>query len=258
MTQRSTSFLKTDALRLNALLERLGVNVEEQKRLCITQSILRAYCEPHRIYHNASHIIDMLELFDTEWFQRESLLHLAQNSLVRDELEAAIWWHDAVYQVAIPEPGLSNERASAYWAYAALMQGGAHLSTATAVRDFVLATDHHASVFSPDRAAFLSPERIALLTDLDLAILGADEYRFPFYELHISAEYGHVPYLDYLNGRAYFLQNFLDSRDYIYQTPQFRARYEYRAQDNVKGLIAQLKSHSEELERHGNRPNENT
>jgi predicted metal-dependent HD superfamily phosphohydrolase len=243
MTTRATSFLKTDAVRFNALLERLGIRqLDERKR--VQRAVMRAYSEPQRVYHNAAHIMDMLELFDTEWFQKGSLLHVAQNRRTRDRLEAAVWWHDAVYQLAVQRPGLSNERASACWAYTELMTNGASSNTALIVHALVLATEHNISSCVPEAQ---------WIVDLDLAILGADEYHFPLYEAHVAAEYGHVPYPEYLGGRAYFLQNFLDSRDYIYQTELFRDRYEERAQDNVKGLIEQLKSHLKEIERHGDK-----
>jgi len=243
MTERATSFLKTHSLRFKSLLERLGVR-DESERTRISRAVLRAYSEPQRVYHNAAHIMYMLDMFDEGWFQRGSLMDRRPNQRARDELEAAIWWHDAVYQVAVQQPGLSNERASACWAYTELMQHGGSSSTALLVHRLVLATDHSVQTCAPSAQ---------WIVDLDLAILGADEYNFPLYEAHVAAEYGHVPYPDYLGGRAYFLQEFLDSRDYIYTTDLFRDRYENQAQENVKGLIAQLKSHLKEVQSHDDR-----
>ncbi len=241
MTGQSTSFLKSHAVRLDDVLHRLGIS-RAANRKRIVQGINRAYGEPHRVYHNAAHIMDMLDLFDEDWFQDASELKFLHNQYVRDTLEAAIWWHDAVYQLAVQKPGIGNEAASAAWAFTELMQGGTGMQIPYTVHDLVLATDH----VHPATATWAP-----WIIDLDLAILGADEYHFPLYEAHIAAEYSHVPYLDYLGGRAYFLRIFLESRDYIYHTAPFRDRYEERAQDNVKGLIAQLKSHLKEIERHG-------
>jgi predicted metal-dependent HD superfamily phosphohydrolase len=240
MSAIPTSFTDEHRTRFLELLRRTGVGNNQ----AVWDDIARAYSEPQRCYHNAGHIVELLQIFDTDWFQRSALLHLPRNLRLRGELELAIWWHDAVYQTAIQDPGLSNEEASACWAYTVLMRYGASSNTALSVYALVLATSHTQTVIEP---------MAQLIVDLDLAILGSDEYRFPLYEAEISAEYGHVFYPDYLRGRANFLEQFLQSRDYIYQTPQFRERYESQAQDNIKGLIVELRSHLKELESYGDK-----
>src|SRR5688572_5611734 len=85
------------------------------------------YTEPHRAYHDLSHILDCLG-------------HAAR---VRAQLnhphcvELALWFHDAIYE---PRAG-DNEERSAQLAIAAL-QGAATAEVLRRVEELILATRH--------------------------------------------------------------------------------------------------------------------
>jgi predicted metal-dependent HD superfamily phosphohydrolase len=88
-----------------------------------------AYAEPGRAYHIAEHIREcLLELDLTR--------DLAEHP---DQVEAALWFHDAVYA-----PGASdNEEQSAELARSTLLAGGAPPEAADRVAALVLATSPH-------------------------------------------------------------------------------------------------------------------
>ena len=102
-------------------------------------------------------------------------------------------------------------------------------STALA-HDLVLVTRHDGEPKTPDEA---------LLSDIDLAILGAGPKRFDEYETQVRAEYRHVPTALYRPGRRKVLNGFLE-RPRIYHTEWFRERYEAQARRNLERSLARL------------------
>ena len=145
-----------------------------------------------------------------------------------DELEVAIWFHDAVYIPGRPD----NEEASAALAEHALSAGGVATSVCERVRSLVLATRHTAVAHGNDAR---------LLADIDLAILGADPYRFGIYDRAIRREFHTLSDAEYAAGRAAVLRGFL-ARTSIYHTDPFRERYEATARANITAALAALDS----------------
>lgn len=68
----------------------------------VYSSLESAYSEPHRHYHTGAHIDDCLE-------QLDSAPHIAN---FPEEVELALWFHDAVYKPLSSK----NELKSAEWA----------------------------------------------------------------------------------------------------------------------------------------------
>ena len=175
-----------------------------------------AYAEPARAYHTADHIRDCLAQFDLS-------RHTAQRS---DEVEAAIWFHDAVYV-----PGASdNEVRSARLAQTTLADARAPLEIAHRIAGLVLATQHLVIPSQPDPA---------LLCDIDLSILGRTPEIFDEFERRIRQEYAWVPEPVYRGARAEILAGFLRRRS-IYQTDFFRDRYEAPARANLDRILKEL------------------
>jgi predicted metal-dependent HD superfamily phosphohydrolase len=79
----------------------------------------------------------------------------------------------------------------------------------------------------------------ALITDIDLAILGAPESRFDEYEAQIRREYSWVPEPLFRNTRARLLSGWLD-RPAIYVTEHFRERLEVPARRNLRRSLSRL------------------
>lgn len=144
-----------------------------------------------------------------------------------DSLEAALWFHDAVYV-----PGRAdNEARSADLAREILAAGGVDERRQAVIARLVLATGHAAAAEGGD-------ER--LIADVDLSILGADPARFDAYERDVRREYAAVPATIFRARRAELLQGFLD-RPQIYGTEPLRERYEAVARRNLARSIAVLR-----------------
>ena len=175
-----------------------------------------AYAEPGRAYHTAEHIRDCLAQLD---LSRD----LAQYP---DEVEAALWFHDAVYR---PEAS-DNEDQSAELVRAALSMGAVPREVVDRTAALVLATRHAGVPNSPDEQ---------LICDIDLSILGREPGIFDAFERQIRREYAWVPEPMYRRERSAVLSGFLRRRS-IYQTDQFRQRYEALARANLERLIEKL------------------
>lgn len=178
--------------------------------------LLRRYAEPHRKYHTMQHLDECFSNFD----------HVRSEAEHEAEIEFALWFHDAFYDVRSHD----NELKSADWAHAELLHAGGARDSADRVHALVMATCHNATPVTQDSK---------ILVDVDLSILGAATARFDEYENQIRAEYAWVPEPVYRSKRASILQAFLD-RDSIYNTPYFRSHCEGRARENLKRSISQL------------------
>jgi predicted metal-dependent HD superfamily phosphohydrolase len=205
------------ANRWRALCQRMGLRGDVDAPFT---RIVAAYEEPTRPYHNLRHIAECLGEF------------AAVHSQARDPdaIEAAIWFHDAIYDATRPD----NEGKSADLAADVLRQLGADESRIGTIRELILATRHKTPPVDPDQQ---------LLTDIDLAILGQPAAAFNAYERAIRQEYSYVPDAQFVAGRAAILKAFL-ARDVIYTTNYFRAKYDQAARENVKRSIARLSGNS--------------
>jgi len=176
------------------------------------------YCEPWRAYHVLGHIHDCLSELDRE-------RGLARNP---DAVEAALWFHDAVYVPMRPD----NEARSADLAAAALERGGVAGPLIATVRELVLDTRHDLDPESDDGR---------LISDVDLAILGAEPARFERYEQAVRQEYSELPAPAYRMGRLAVLGSFV-ARRFLYFTDPFRERYEAAARANLDRLREALRA----------------
>ena len=202
-----------DQERWLALWARLGA---QGSGVATFAQLAAAYAEPGRAYHTAEHIRDCLSELD---LTRDRAQH-------PDEVEAALWFHDAVYV-----PGASdNEEQSAGLARATLLAGRFPQDVADRVAALVLATRHTALSDLPD-------ER--LVCDIDLSILGRAPKIFDEFEQRIRREYSWVPEPIYRRERSAVLAGFLRRRT-IFQTESFRHRYELMARANLNRMIAAL------------------
>jgi predicted metal-dependent HD superfamily phosphohydrolase len=180
-------------------------------------SIVEHYSASERAYHDLSHIQSLLAL-------SESLLDKVQN---RDALYFAIWFHDVIYDTKRSD----NEEKSAEFAAEALAGLEVPGHTITTTREMILATKHHrADELTWDMKAFL---------DLDTSILGAPEDVYKKYSSAIRREYSWVPDFLYRKGRMEVLNDFL-GRERIYNTEEFRAKYEAQARHNISEELRTL------------------
>jgi predicted metal-dependent HD superfamily phosphohydrolase len=180
-----------------------------------TNELARRYSEPHRRYHTLAHVEELLTLL------REFTLD------DRDSVEAAVWFHDAIYDTRASD----NEARSAELAASALRE--MHQPNIETVQAMINATaTHDPSRLTRDGLLFL---------DADLSILGAPPERYRAYADAIRAEYAWVPDAMFAAGRAAILRRLLE-RPSIYQTGEMRARFETQARENVSRELATLES----------------
>lgn len=184
--------------------------------LDLMRRLLAAYGEPQRKYHTLQHLAECLSL-------------LSQHARGADEpaeVEIALWFHDAVYDVRASD----NEARSAAWAVEELTRAGVSAERVERVRQHVLATGHGALPQGRDQQ---------LVVDLDLAILGAARPRFGEYEAQVREEWAWVPEPAFRRKRAEVLSGFL-ARQPLYSTPSLRKALERQARENLEYSLARL------------------
>ena len=187
--------------------------------------LLARYAEPHRAYHDRTHLAEVLAAVEL----------LADHAADLPVVAAAAWWHDAVYDVTAGAG--DNERASARLAERTLA-GWAAAGYAVAreraarVGVLVLMTTSHAPA-PGDRDA-------EVLSDADLAVLAAGPDRYARYLAGVRREYAHVPDAAFASGRAAVLRGLL-AHDRLYRTSQGHERWEDAARANLRRELSGLR-----------------
>lgn len=181
--------------------------------IALRDALLASYAQPQRHYHSQQHLAECIG-----WFERVQGLTPSAA-----EVEAALWFHDAVYEPANDD----NEARSAAWARRSLQDAGVALPVAARVEALVMTTRHTALPEGADAQ---------LLVDIDLAILGAPRPRFDEYERQIRAEYAFVAEPLFAARRREVLRSFAQ-RPFIYTTAWFRERLEAAARGNLARAI---------------------
>jgi predicted metal-dependent HD superfamily phosphohydrolase len=197
--------------RFAALCRRLGATADISP---LAADLLARHREPHRAYHGLDHLRDCLEQLDTA----------PPEGADRDRVEAALWFHDAIYHPLAAD----NEAQSAELARRSLEATGVPAAVARDVAALVLETRHLEPPVAPDAR---------LLCDVDLSILGREPAQFERYERAIRAEYAAVPEALYRRGRAAVLRKLLQRRP-LFGTRHFRSRYEEAARANLARALA--------------------
>jgi predicted metal-dependent HD superfamily phosphohydrolase len=177
--------------------------------------LVSLYTEPHRRYHNVSHILAALNHFD-------SLKGLAR----RPELvEFSLWLHDAVYDPRATD----NEAKSADLAERYLVATGlGHL--VAEVRRLIMATAHTSPSVADDAG---------LVVDIDLSVLALHPAGYAEYTRAVRQEYQWVPDELFRAGRSKVLQSFL-AMPQLYSHPTNIAAWEDMARKNIKSELRSL------------------
>lgn len=179
-------------------------------------SLIHAHAEKHRAYHTLDHIAACLRHLDDV---RDQLTH-------PNEVEIALWFHDAIYE---PFSG-TNEEDSAEWAADWLQDMGLEKAAFIRIADLILATKTHDKPKSLDGRFML---------DIDLSILGASPEIYDEFETNVRREYRRVPAFIFRKKRKVILEGFL-ARDAIYGTPHFSNLLETQARVNLIRAISNL------------------
>lgn len=184
----------------------------------LRDELIARYREPHRKYHTLQHLEECFEKFD-------EVRALAEHPA---EIELALWFHDAIYDVKRRD----NEKKSADWARKSALAAGTPADACERVHALVMATRHKAIPRGTDAE---------ILVDVDLSILGAAPERFDQYERQVRQEYAWVPEFLYRRERTAILKEFL-ARPRIFSSAHFRERHEQQARSNVERSLEQLEA----------------
>ncbi|SDI52376.1 Predicted metal-dependent phosphohydrolase, HD superfamily [Arthrobacter subterraneus] len=182
------------------------------------RDLLDRWSEPHRRYHTAEHLLEVLEALDLLFTENDDAGTCQYVSL-------AAWFHDAVYAGRAGE----DEEASAALAESALTP---FLDHPAEVRRLVLLTASH-TPGRGDRAG-------ELLCDADLAVLGRPPGAYRRYVAAVREEYAHVSDADFARGRSAVVERLLNL-DPLYRTAEGRSLWAATAQQNLEGELASLR-----------------
>jgi predicted metal-dependent HD superfamily phosphohydrolase len=195
------------------LWARLGAAVTDE---LLFYDLTARYSEPHRRYHTLQHLDECFE----------KLADLKAEAVHPDEVELALWFHDAVYDTRRQD----NEENSADWARSTVFAAGLATPVAARIHTLVMATRHNAVPSGTDEQ---------ILVDVDLSILGSRPERFNEYENQIRDEYSWVPGMVFRSERRTILKEFLE-RPTIFSTQKFIEAYEAQARQNLERSIKKL------------------
>ncbi len=185
--------------------------------LDLRDSLLAAYSDPTRGYHDVRHLTEVLERLDE--------LAGAGASYDRTPVLLAAWFHDAVY-----DGERDAEERSAAWAEEALT-GVVDPATAAEVVRLVRLTESH----RPDDA----DANGCALSDADLGVLAAPRSRYEEYVAAVRAEYRHLSDDVFTAGRAGVLRELVD-KPRLFHTAHGIAEWEEAARQNVERELSAL------------------
>lgn len=205
--------------------------------------LAKAYAEPHRGYHDTSHILDLLQ----------KLEKFRADARRPDLIAHAILWHDVVYQThliekggAVHRPDALNVADSAARFEAVVQAGGCKLHGVD--RDEVLgmirATDGHTlGTLSPDAPAYNDR---ALFLDLDLSPLALPWDEFARNTDRIRMEYPHVPEAQFCEGRAKFFDGY-GQKEVLFYHPKTATLFDEAARSNMRRSAQELRRRAARL-----------
>ena len=181
-------------------------------------AVIEAWSEPHRRYHDLSHLAAVLGIVDA----------LASAADDADAVRLAAWYHDVVYDPRSPE----NEARSAGRARAGLRGLVSDQRIAEVERLVLLTADHDPA---PDDA------NGAVLCDADLAVLAAPPDAYAGYASAVRAEYAHLSDADFTAGRIAVLERLL-ALPALYRLPEDDERWTATARANLTAELTLLRS----------------
>jgi predicted metal-dependent HD superfamily phosphohydrolase len=179
-------------------------------------AVIAAWGEPHRRYHDLSHLAAVLGLVDA----------LATAADDADAVRLAAWYHDVVYDPRSPE----NEARSA---------GRARAGLRGLVDDGRLAEVERLVLLTVDHDPAPGDANGAVLCDADLAVLASPPEAYATYASAVRAEYGHLSDADFTTGRVAVLQRLL-ALPVLYRLPGNAERWTATARANLTAELTLL------------------
>jgi len=180
----------------------------------VYQQLLTAYNEPHRVYHNLSHIEHCLTIFD-------KVSDLMDNP---DSVELAIWFHDVIYTLGDKK----NEQLSADL-FMTLTDGLFNNEFRDNVYQHIMATCHNCLP--------ITNRDTKLMVDIDLSSFGLPWADFIHDSENVRAEMSYMPDSEYYDKQKCFQLSLL-SQSSFYNSDYFQQHYESQARSNLKHFFA--------------------
>lgn len=186
----------------NEFLTHLPEHLKTDKVNDMLRDIFKQY--EYRPYHNLAHLYQMVRCF-TDSRVQDWLRGVMKGDWYYLEFICFVLFHDVHY---LPEERfISSEALSARTFFDMTRKIGLHDLEGFDpyyIADLIKASAHFPSA---DYGFSLSYQ---LFLDIDMAILGADEWRYSNYMRGIAREYSHLTFQDWMTGRSKFLTRLLE------------------------------------------------
>lgn len=183
----------------------------------LRSDLLGRWNEPQRRYHNITHLRAVLRAVD--------VLEADGESFDGTAVRLAAWFHAAVFD---PTESENNDK-SAVWTEQVLDPAAPVGEVVRLVRAM---GGHRVEVGDLNGA---------VLSDADLAVLGADPETYDTYTQDVRHEYAHVPGERFVAGRIVALEGLLERRS-VYLTRAGRDRWERQAHANLNRELGMLRA----------------
>lgn len=184
--------------------------------------LLAAYKEPHRHYHNQSHINDCVgKLFKFSYLFSH-----------KDEACIAFWFHDVVYSPHRTD----NEEKSAALVRALMEKYLKFAPTDDSKNEMMQAIDRVCALIMCTKTHRADTLDGQAFVDIDLSILASVPSRFASYQQQIRDEYVHVDTETYQKARHKFLLD-MSCRSPLFQHVHLRAVWEHKARRNLTSAL---------------------
>ncbi|MGO1183980.1 MAG: DUF4031 domain-containing protein [Micrococcaceae bacterium] len=207
---------------LHQRFDRLFPGTSELDRDPIATGLIERWREPHRHYHDLSHLLAVLKALDVLERQGESFGPYPR------AVKLAAWFHDAIYLGSPARPPGQDEEDSARLAERTLPELGLPaaelIETARLVR---LTFTHDPHEDDPGGQ---------VLCDADLEVLGRNPGAYGRYRDAVRQDFAHIPDDQFFAGREKVLRSLL-AQNPIFNTRTGIKRWERQARKN---LIAEL------------------
>lgn len=220
----------------NLALELLGLN-QTPALIDVAMSwgnkLITLYSEPHRRYHDLTHIETLLGLMHTLTTPVSSPILISLTT----------WFHDAIYSTTPGGPAGQNERDSADLFLSFVSDIKTIDSTWAVLSDADVECVYRWIVCT---ATHIDPERKdlemdgQLFLDMDLAVLGAESEVYAQYVANIRYEYSSYSDEQFSTGRAAVLKGMLRDDCRLYVTSEMYERYEAQARSNMAEELREL------------------
>ncbi len=220
---RSTIELAQDKIKqlIGNLAHFTSVEVSPEIKQEIEQTLISAYTDSQRHYHNLEHILAVLELCEANIFEPDQRLLL----------NLTAWFHDVIYDPLAAD----NEKQSALFMAKILAPLKLPADLITQAQSLILATQDH----------LLAPDTLTqVLVDADLAILAAHPDDYDRYAEAVRQEYAQVPDELFYKGRLQFLEKIqahIQSSGHLYH--HLKPIHEQLASENIQREIDLIRRH---------------